>query len=118
VIGEVFSIQEGKEVDPLLDVVGVLEANRAPARDILSRTCNVCSRLLGIFFPKKRKGMSKHLGKLVKMLNTPKDTTLLLKRSSTEISAKVTMVLAMSHGEKVDWDKVSSSMAKDDGRKV
>jgi hypothetical protein len=77
---------------------------------------NVCSRLFGIFFPKKRKGMPEHLGKLVKMLDTPEDLTLLSKRSSTEIGANETMALAMSHGEKVDSDKVSSSMAKDDGR--
>jgi hypothetical protein len=32
---------------------------------------------------------------------------------------KVTMAMAMSHGEKVDWDKVSSSMVKDnDGKDV
>jgi hypothetical protein len=40
-----------------------------------------------------------------------------LKRLSTEIGAKVTMALAMSLGRKVDWDKVSSSMAKDDNGK-
>jgi hypothetical protein len=98
--------------------VGVLEANCTLAIDILSRTRNVCSRLFGIFFPKKKKIMPEHLGRLVDTFDTPEDPTLLLKRSSTEIGAKVTMALTMSHGENVDWDKVSSSMAKDDNRKV
>jgi hypothetical protein len=82
--------------------VGVLEANCALTRDILSRTRRVCSRLFGIFFPKKKKGMPEHLGKLVKTLDTSKDPALPLKWLSTEIGAKVTMALAMSHGEKVD----------------
>jgi hypothetical protein len=93
--------------------VGVLEANCALARDILSRT-----RLFGMFFPNKKKGVPEHLGKLVQTFDTLEDPTLSLKRSSTKIGAKVTMALAMSHAENVDWDKVSSSMAKDDGGKV
>jgi hypothetical protein len=51
------------------------------------------------------------------MLDTSEDPMLPLKRLSTKIGAKVTMALAMSHGENVDWDKVSSSMAKDDDLK-
>jgi hypothetical protein len=51
--------------------------------------------------------------------DTLKDSTLPLKRLSTEIGAKVTMALAMAHGEEVNWGKVSSSMAKEeDGKDV
>jgi hypothetical protein len=50
--------------------VGVLEANWVLARDILSRTRNVCRRFVGIFFPKKKKWMPENLGKLVKVLDT------------------------------------------------
>jgi hypothetical protein len=46
--------------------------------------------------------MPKHLGKLVKVFDTPEDPMLSLKRSSTKISAKVTMALAILHGEKVN----------------
>jgi hypothetical protein len=62
--------------------------------------------------------MPKHLGKLVEVFDTPEDPTLSLKRSSTKISAKVTMALAMSHGEKVNCDKVRASLAKDSRKGV
>jgi hypothetical protein len=68
-----------------------------------------------MFFMKKKQEMPEHLGKPVKNFDTLEDSTLSLKRSSTEIGAKLTMALAMSHGEKVDCDKVSSSLAKDNG---
>jgi hypothetical protein len=68
-----------------------------------------------MFFVKKKKEMPENLGKSVKIFDTLEDSTLSLKRSSTEIGAKLTMSLAMSHGEKVDCDKVSSSLAKDNG---
>jgi hypothetical protein len=67
-IGEVFSVKKGGEVDPLLDAMGVLEANCVLDRDILSCMCNVCSRLFGIFFLKKKKEMPEHVGKLVKTI--------------------------------------------------
>jgi hypothetical protein len=114
IVGNFFSIKEGDEIDLLVDVVGVLEANCSLFADILSCTRKVCSRLFDIFFPKKKKTMPKLLGNLVQTLDTSGGPTLPLKRLSTEIGAKVTMTLTMSHGKKVDWDKVSSSMAKGD----
>jgi hypothetical protein len=113
IVGEFFSVKEGDEIDPLVDVVGVLEANCTFSADILSCMRKVCSRIFGIF-PKKKKTMPKHLGNLVKKLDTSEDQTFPLKRLSIDIGTKVTMALTMSHGEKVDWDKVSPSMAKDD----
>jgi hypothetical protein len=96
-IGEVFAVKKGKEIDLLLDVMGVLEATCDLARDILSHTCQLCGHLFGIFFPKKKKEMPEHLGKLVDKLDTPEDPTLPLKWFSTEIGAKVTMALMMAH---------------------
>jgi hypothetical protein len=87
--------------------------------DILPRTRQLCGCLFEIFFPKKNKEMPEHLGKLVDKLDTPEDPTLPLKRFSTYIGAKVTMALAVAHVKEVNWDKVSSSMAKDeDGKDV
>jgi hypothetical protein len=54
-IGEVFAVQKGEEVDPLLDAMGVLEATCDLSRHILSSTRRICSSLFGIFFPKKKK---------------------------------------------------------------
>jgi hypothetical protein len=77
-IQEVFSVREDEERDPLLDAMGVLEATYVLAKDILSSTCRIYSRLFGIFFLKKRKAMPEHLGNLVKMLDTSEDPTLRL----------------------------------------
>jgi hypothetical protein len=118
-VGEFFSVKEGDEIDPLVYAVGVLEANYTLVVDILSCMRKVCSCLFGIFFLNKNNTMPKHLGNLINTLDTSEDLTLPLKRLSTEIGAKVTMALTMLQGGKVDWDKVSSSMAKcDDGNDV
>jgi hypothetical protein len=63
-IGKVFTVKEGEQIDPLLDPVGVLEATCDLAKDIFSRTRQFFSRLFRIFFPKKKKEIPKHLGKL------------------------------------------------------
>jgi hypothetical protein len=116
-IGEAFTIKRGEEIGLLLDDVGVLEATYDLVRDILSRTRKICGCLFSIFFLKKKKEMPEHLGKLVKKLDSPEDPTLSLKWFSMEIGAKVTMALAMAHGEEVNWNKVISSMAKDEAAK-
>jgi hypothetical protein len=46
-------IGEGTKVDPLVDAVGVLEANCALARKALARMHNALVRLFKAFFPKK-----------------------------------------------------------------
>jgi hypothetical protein len=52
-IGELFTIKEGEEIDLMLDVVGVLEATCDLARDILSHTRKLYGHHFGIFFPKE-----------------------------------------------------------------
>jgi hypothetical protein len=101
-IGEAFTIKRGEEIGLLLDDVGVLEATYDLVRDILSRTHKICGCLFSIFFLKKKIEMPEHLGKLVEKLDSPEDLTLSLKWFSMEIGAKVTMALAMAHGEEVN----------------
>jgi hypothetical protein len=52
-IGEILFLREGTKVDPLVDAVGVLEANCALARKALARMHNALVRLFKAFFPKK-----------------------------------------------------------------
>jgi hypothetical protein len=62
--------------------------------------------------PKEEKDMSEILQRLFEAFNTPKDPTLLLKRSSMKRGTEATVVLTMSHGENIDWAKVSLSHAQ------
>jgi hypothetical protein len=64
-------------------------------------------------FPRKKKDMpTTNLRKLVEAFDTLEDPTLQLKRSSMTRGAKAMVALAMSHGEEVDWEKVSSFHAR------
>jgi hypothetical protein len=62
--------------------------------------------------------MPRVLAILVEAFDTPEDPTLLLKRSLTKRGAEATIALAMSHDKNIDWAKVISSLAQDDGGKA
>jgi hypothetical protein len=70
-------------------------------------------RLFVELFPKKKKKdmPAENLRNLVKSFDTLKDPTPPLKRSLVKRGNKATIALTMSHGENVDWAKVSSSLA-------
>jgi hypothetical protein len=53
-----------------------------------------------------------NLRQLVEAFDTLKDPTLSLKRSLVRRGAEAMIALIMSHGEDVDWAKVSSSHAR------
>jgi hypothetical protein len=64
-------------------------------------------------FLKKKKDMpTGNLRKLVQDFDTLEDPTLQLKLSSVRRGAKGTVAMALSHGEVVDWEKVSLSHAR------
>jgi hypothetical protein len=64
-------------------------------------------------FPKKKKEMpTGNQRKLVDTFDTLEDPTLQLKLSSVKRGIEETVALALSHGEDVDWEKVSSSHAR------
>jgi hypothetical protein len=42
----------------------------------------------------------------------------MLKRSASKRGTEATIALTISHGENIDWAKVSSSLAKDEGGKA
>jgi hypothetical protein len=52
------------------------------------------------------------LKKLAKTFDTPDDPILLMKGRSVKRGAEGAIALAYSHGEEVDWEKVSSSRGR------
>jgi hypothetical protein len=62
-----------------------------------------------LFLKNKNDFPARNLRKLVEAFDTLEDPTLQFKRSSVKRGAEATIALSMSHGEEVDWSKVSSS---------
>jgi hypothetical protein len=61
-------------------------------------------------WPKKRVDMpADDLEKLAATFDTPEDPILLMKSRSVKRGVEGAIALAYSHGEEVDWEKVSSS---------
>jgi hypothetical protein len=64
-------------------------------------------------FPKKKKEMpTGNLRKLVEAFDTLEDPSLHLKLSFVKRGVEGIVALALSHGEDVDWEKLSSSHAR------
>jgi hypothetical protein len=113
-IGEVYRLCADEAEDPLLDVVDVLESNYRNTKDVLQLTRHVLMHLFLEFFPKKKSDIpTTNLKRLVGAFDTIEDLTLQFKRLSVKRGAKGAVALSLSHGEQVDWLKVSSSQACD-----
>jgi hypothetical protein len=64
-------------------------------------------------WPKKRADMpTADLKKLAAAFDTVEDPILLMKSRSVKRGAKGAIILAYSHGEEVDWEKVNSSRGR------
>jgi hypothetical protein len=111
-LGEIIKLHLDSAKDPLQDTVGVLESNWKNVRNILQKTCHMLPRLFIGLFPKKKDEMPiGNLRKLVEAFDTLEDFVLQLKLSSVQQGVEGTIALTQSHGESVDWEKVSSSYA-------
>jgi hypothetical protein len=64
-----------------------------------------------LFLKNKNDFPAGNLRKLVEAFDTLEDPTLQFKRSSVKRGVEAMIALSMSHGEEVDWSKVSSSHA-------
>jgi hypothetical protein len=112
-LGEIIKLWLDSAKDPLLDTVGVLESNWKNVGNVLQRTCHVLPRLFVGLFPKKKDEMPVgNLRKLVEDFDTLEDPVLQLKLSSVKQGVEGMIALTQSHGESVDWEKVSSSYAR------
>jgi hypothetical protein len=99
--------------DPLMAAVNLLESNWISVQEILELTHCVLTRMFVGLWPKKRADApTADLKKLAAAFYTIEDPILLMKSRSVKRGAEGAIALAYSHGEKVDWEKVSSSRGR------
>jgi hypothetical protein len=99
--------------DPLMAAVNLLELNWILVREILELTRRVLTRMFVGLWPKKRVDMpADDLKKLVATFDTVEDPIVAMKSRSVKRCVKGAIALAQSHGEEVNWEKVSSSHAR------
>jgi hypothetical protein len=91
-------------------VVNSLESNWISIQEILKLTRRMLTRIFVGLWSKKRADMpTDDLKKLAATFDTPEDPILSMKSCSMKRGAVGAIALAYSHGEEVDWEKVSSS---------
>jgi hypothetical protein len=93
--------------------VDLLESNWKLIQEFLPLTCRVLSRMFVGLWPKKRAEMlTDDLKKLGEAFDTVEDPFLMMKSRSVKRGVEGANALAQSHGEEVNWEKVSSSRAR------
>jgi hypothetical protein len=96
--------------DPLMAAVNSLELNWISVQEVLELTRHMLMQIFVGLWPKKRANMpADDLKKLAAAFDTVEDPILLMKSRSVKRGAKGAIAHAYSHGEEVDWEKVSSS---------
>jgi hypothetical protein len=99
--------------DPLMATVNLLELNWISIQEILELTRPVLTRMFVRLWPTKRADMPvDDLKKLVATFDTGEDPILLTKSCLVKRGTEGAIALAYSHGEEVDWEKVSSSRGR------
>jgi hypothetical protein len=93
--------------------VNLMELNWISIQEILELTRRVLTRIFVGLWPKKRADMpADDLKKLAATFDTVEDPILSMKSRSVKRVAKGAITLAYSHGEEVNWEKVSSSCGR------
>jgi hypothetical protein len=93
--------------------VDLLESNWTLGQEVLQLTHRVLMRMFAGLWPKKKAEMPvNNLKKLAKAFDTLEDPVLAMKGRSVKRGVEGAIALAQSHGEEVDWEKVSSSHAR------
>jgi hypothetical protein len=99
--------------DPLMAAMDLLESNWKLVQEVLQLTHRVLTRMFVGLWPKKRAEMpADDLKKLAEDFDTVEDPVLTMKSRSAKRGVEGSIALAQSHGEEVDWEKVSSSRAR------
>jgi hypothetical protein len=93
--------------------VNLLELHWISVQEVLELTRRVLTRFSVGLWPKKKADMpAADLKKLAAAFDTAEDLILLMKSRSVKRGAEGAIALAYSHGEEVDWEKVSSSRGR------
>jgi hypothetical protein len=93
--------------------VNLLELHWISVQEVLEVTCRVLTWFFVRLWPKKKADMATDdLKKLVAVFDTAKDPILSMKSQSVKRGAEGAIALAYSHGEEVNWEKVSSSRGR------
>jgi hypothetical protein len=93
--------------------VNLLELHWISVQEVLELTHRVLMRIFIGLWPKKKADMpTDDLKKLAAAFDTAEDHILSMKSRSVKRGAEGAIALAYSHGEEVDWEKVSSSRGR------
>jgi hypothetical protein len=111
-VGLPLGLRQPDTEDPLMAAVDLLESNWKLVQEFLQLTHRVLSWMIVRLWPKKRAEMPvDDLKKLAEAFDTVEDPVLTMKSRSVKRGVKGAIALAQSHGEEVNWEKVSSSRA-------
>jgi hypothetical protein len=112
-IGVSWKLRQPDTEDPLLAAVDLLESNWKLVQEVLQLTRRVLMHIFVGLWPKKKEKMPvDNLKKLAEAFDTLEDLVLAMKRRSVKRGVEGEIALAQSHGEEVDWEKISSSRAR------
>jgi hypothetical protein len=112
-IGVSWKLRQPDTEDPLLAAVDLLESNWKLVQEVLQLTRHMLMWMFSGLWPKKKAEMPvDNLKKLAEAFDTIEDPILTMKSQSVKRGVKGVIALAQSHGEEVDWEKVSSSRAR------
>jgi hypothetical protein len=93
--------------------VNLLELHWISVQEVFELTRHVLTRFFVGLWPKKKANMPvADLKKLAAAFDTAEDPILLMKSRMVKQGAEGAIALAYSHGEEVDWEKVSSSRGR------
>jgi hypothetical protein len=95
----------------LIAAVDLLESDWKSVQEFLQLIRCVLSRMFIGLWPKKRAEVPVDLKKLAEAFDTIEDPVLSMKSWSVKRGVEGAIALAQSHGEEVNWEKVSSSRA-------
>jgi hypothetical protein len=99
--------------DPLMAAVNLLELHWISIQEVLELTRCVLTWIFVRLWPKKKADMpADDLKKLAAVFDTAEDSILSIKSRSVKRGAEGAIALAYSHGEEVNWEKVSSSHSR------
>jgi hypothetical protein len=90
--------------------VNLLELHWISVQEVFKLTCRVLTRIFVGLWPKKKADIpTVDLKKLAAIFDTAEDPILSMKSRSVKRGTEGAIALAYSHGEEVNWEKVSSS---------